>query len=71
MKLYASRAFWLVAYLRKATKCCLMRIRDPSQRWGGGGVARRGVYDNMKTAVDKVKKGKERVVTVDLTWNSW
>ena len=27
-----------------------------------GGVARRGIYDNMKTAVDKVKKGKARVV---------
>jgi AraC-like DNA-binding protein len=27
-----------------------------------GGVARRGIYDNMKTAVDKVKKGKGRVV---------
>jgi hypothetical protein len=27
-----------------------------------GGVARRGIYDNMKTAVDKVKKGKGRTV---------
>ena len=27
-----------------------------------GGVARRGIYDNMKTAVDKVNKGKGRVV---------
>jgi transposase len=27
-----------------------------------GGVARRGIYDNMKTAVDKVRKGKGRVV---------
>jgi hypothetical protein len=27
-----------------------------------GGVARRGIYDNMKTAVDQVKKGKGRVV---------
>ena len=27
-----------------------------------GGVARRGIYDNMKKAVDKVKKGKGRVV---------
>jgi hypothetical protein len=23
-----------------------------------GGVARRGIYDNMKTAADKVEKGK-------------
>jgi hypothetical protein len=27
-----------------------------------GGIARRGIYDNMKTAVDRVKKGKGRVV---------
>ena len=27
-----------------------------------GGVARRGIYDNMRTAVDKVQKGKTRVV---------
>jgi hypothetical protein len=27
-----------------------------------GGIARRGIYDNMKTAVDKVKKGKARIV---------
>lgn len=27
-----------------------------------GGVPRRGIYDNMKTAVDKVNKGKGRTV---------
>ena len=27
-----------------------------------GGVAHRGIYDNMKTAVDKGKKGKGRIV---------
>lgn len=27
-----------------------------------GGIARRGICDNMKAAVDKVKKGKGRVV---------
>jgi hypothetical protein len=27
-----------------------------------GGVPRRGIYDNMKTAVDKVNKGKGRIV---------
>ena len=26
-----------------------------------GGVAKRGIYDNMKTAVDKVSKGKRWV----------
>jgi transposase len=25
-----------------------------------GGVPRRGIYDNMKTAVDRVRRGKER-----------
>ena len=27
-----------------------------------GGIPRRGIYDNMKTAVDKVNKGKGRIV---------
>jgi transposase len=27
-----------------------------------GGIPRRGIYDNMKTAVDKVKPGKARIV---------
>lgn len=27
-----------------------------------GGIPRRGIYDNMKTAVDRVKKGKSRIV---------
>jgi len=27
-----------------------------------GGIARCGIYDNMKTAVDKVKKGKGRII---------
>ncbi|MFG6490646.1 hypothetical protein ACG04R_28615, partial [Roseateles sp. BYS78W] len=27
-----------------------------------GGVARRGIYDNMKTAVDRVGRGKKRDV---------
>ena len=27
-----------------------------------GGVPRRGIYDNMKTAVDRVGRGKSRVV---------
>jgi hypothetical protein len=26
-----------------------------------GGVPRRGIYDNMRTAVDKVGRGKERL----------
>lgn len=27
-----------------------------------GGVPRRGIYDNMRTAVDKVVRGKNRIV---------
>lgn len=27
-----------------------------------GGVTRRGIYDNMRTAVDKVQRGKQRTV---------
>ena len=27
-----------------------------------GGIPRQGIYDNMKTAVDRIKKGKGRVV---------
>ena len=60
MKLCASRAFWLVAYPSQGHEM----LFDAHTRsfLGLGGVARRGIYDNMKTAVDKVKKGKGRVV---------
>jgi transposase len=37
-----------------------MRTRARSRRWAAS--PRRGIYDNMKTAVDKVKKGKGRIV---------
>ncbi|TAV40565.1 hypothetical protein ELI29_36440, partial [Rhizobium leguminosarum] len=30
-----------------------------------GGVPARGIYDNMRTAVDRVGRGKERQVNVD------
>jgi transposase len=50
MKLCASRAFWLVAYPNQGhemlfdahTRCLI----------GLGGVTKRGIYDNMQTAVD-------------------
>jgi hypothetical protein len=32
-----------------------------------GGIAQRGIYDNMRTAVDKVKKGKGRIVNARFT----
>ena len=60
MKLCASRAFMLVAYpsqghemLFDAHTRCFTAL---------GGIPRRGIYDNMKTAVDKVKPGKARLV---------
>ena len=60
MKLCASRAFWLAAYPGEGHEM----LFDAHTRCltGLGGVARRGIYDNMKTAVDKVGRGKERLV---------
>jgi transposase len=60
MKLCASRAFWLVAYPTQGHE---MLFDAHTRSFAAlGGVARRGIYDNMKTAVDKVRKGKGRVV---------
>jgi transposase len=60
MKLCASRAFWLVAYPSQGHE---MLFDAHTRSFAAlGGVARRGIYDNMKTAVDKVRKGKGRVV---------
>ena len=61
MKLCASRAFWLVAYPSQSHEM----LFDAHLRCltGLGGVARRGIYDNMKTAVDRVPgRGKARIV---------
>ncbi len=60
LKLCASRAFWLVAYPSQGHE---MLFDAHTRSFAAlGGVARRGIYDNMKTAVDRVKKGKGRVV---------
>ena len=60
MKLCASGAFWLVAYPSQGHE---MLFDAHTRSFAAlGGVARRGIDDNMKTAVDKVKKGKGRVV---------
>ena len=60
MKLCASRAFWLVAYPSQGHE---MLFDAHTRSFAAlGGIARRGIYDNMKTAVDKVEKGKGRVV---------
>ena len=60
MKLCASRAFWLVAYPSQGHE---MLFDAHTRSFAAlGGVPRRGIYDNMRTAVDKVKKGRGRVV---------
>lgn len=60
LKLCSSRAFWLVAYPSQGHE---MLFDAHTRSFAAlGGIPRRGIYDNMKTAVDKVKKGKGRVV---------
>ena len=60
LKLCASRAFWVVAYPSQGHE---MLFDAHTRSFAAlGGVAHRGIYDNMKTAVDKVKKGKGRVI---------
>ena len=65
LKLCASRAFWLVAYPGQGHEM----LFDAHTRsfHALGGVARRGIYDNMKTAVDKVREGKRRDVNARFT----
>ena len=61
MKLCASRAFWEVAYPSQGHEM----LFDAHTRCltGLGGVPRRGIYDNMKTAVDRVPgRDKARIV---------
>ena len=60
LKLCASRAFVLVAYPSQGHE---MLFDAHSRAFAAlGGIPRRGIYDNMRTAVDKVNKGKGRVV---------
>ena len=59
-KLSHSRAFYLRAYLTQ-THEMLFDAHNHAFRVLGG-VPQRGIYDNMKTAVDKVGRGKQRVV---------
>ncbi|MDQ0017836.1 transposase [Variovorax boronicumulans] len=60
MKLCASHAFWLVAYPSQGHE--MLFDAHTGSFAALGGVARRGIYDNMRTAVDKVHKGKGRTV---------
>ncbi len=59
-KLSHSRAFYVRAYLLQ-THEMLFDAHNHAFRVLGG-VPRRGIYDNMRTAVDKVGRGKERNV---------
>ena len=60
LKLCASRAFVVSAYPTQGHE---MLFDAHTRAFGAlGGIPRRGIYDNMKTAVDKVKKGKGRTV---------
>ncbi|WP_016834597.1 IS21 family transposase [Herbaspirillum lusitanum] len=59
-KLSHSRAFYLKAYPIQ-THEMLFDAHEHAFRVFGG-IPRRGIYDNMKTAVDKVKTGKQRDV---------
>jgi hypothetical protein len=60
IKLSHSRAFLIRAYLLQTHEMLF------DAHWHGfrvfGGVPDRGIYDNMKTAVDRVGRGKERQV---------
>lgn len=60
LKLCASRAFVVSAY---PTQSHEMLFDAHTRAFTAlGGIPRRGIYDNMKTAVDKVQKGKGRIV---------
>jgi transposase len=59
-KLCHSRAFFLRAYPLQTHEMLFDAHHYAFVAWGG--IPRRGIYDNMKTAVDKVRRGKERDV---------
>ncbi len=59
-KLSHSRAFSVRAYLLQTHE---MLFDAHNHAFGVlGGIPKRGIYDNMKTAVDKVRSGKDRDV---------
>jgi len=59
-KLCASRAFWMSAYPGQGHE---MLFDAHARAFAAlGGIPKRGIYDNMKTAVDRVGRGKERTV---------
>lgn len=59
-KLCSSRAFFISAYPGQSHE---MLFDAHNRAFAAlGGVAARGIYDNMKTAVDKISKGNGRIV---------
>ena len=58
LRLAHSRVFLAVAYLREAQEMVFEAHWRAFQLWGG--VPRRGIYDNLKTAVDLIFVGKQR-----------
>jgi len=59
-KLSYSRAFFVRAYWLQTHEMLFDAHHHAFMAWGG--IPARGIYDNMKTAVDKVKRGKVRDV---------
>ncbi len=59
-KLSHSRAFYLRAYPLQTHEMLFDAHNHAFEVLGG--VPRRGIYDNMRTAVDRVRRGKERDV---------
>jgi transposase len=64
-KLSHSRAFFLRAYLLQTHEMLFDAHNHAFAIFGG--VPSRGIYDNMKTAVDKVKRGKQRDINIRFT----
>ncbi|MEQ1529369.1 MAG: IS21 family transposase, partial [Methylococcales bacterium] len=59
-KLSHSRAFFVRAYWLQTHEMLFDAHYHAFMAWGG--IPQRGIYDNMKTAVDKVRRGKLRDV---------
>jgi transposase len=64
-KLSHSRAFFLRAYLLQTHEMLFDAHNHAFAIFGG--VPSRGIYDNMKTAVDKVRRGKQRDINIRFT----
>jgi len=59
-KLSYSRAFFMQAYLTQTHEMLFDAHYHAFKAFGG--IPQRGIYDNMKTAVDKIGRGKQRQV---------